>query len=177
MDIHVHLATTPAAALRARQRGATMSQKARKTGTGAAARQQLANPKPKAKLKAKKKTAGRKSGTVEEALPTSLDGAFRLKSSVLLPWVGFGKYRMKNRVECTKESDTCVVGSVKKALRCGYRLIETAHVYKNARGIEEAVKAAGAAAGTFMCTEHWRSHQGWDEVDGETSSRPRPTRA
>lgn len=90
------------------------------------------------------------------AAATSLDGGARLANGVILPAVGFGTYKIKNE-------DT--MGPVLAALQAGYRLIETAQVYENEKGIGEAIRRSGLGREeVFIMTKHWRSSHGYDRT-------------
>mmetsp|Transcript_40980 Transcript_40980/g.76245 ORF Transcript_40980/g.76245 Transcript_40980/m.76245 type:complete len:468 (-) Transcript_40980:46-1449(-) len=90
------------------------------------------------------------------AAATSLAGGARLANGVVLPSVGFGTYKIKN------EDAT---GPVLEALKTGYRLIETAQVYENEKGIGDAIRRSGLGRDqVFIMTKHWRSSHGYDRT-------------
>lgn len=82
--------------------------------------------------------------------------------SVLMPWMGFGTYKLaKDRVESV----------VLQALHCGYRALDTAFVY----GGETTELSVGKAIQTalqqqildhrsslFVITKHWRKYHGYE---------------
>ncbi|KAJ8602967.1 hypothetical protein CTAYLR_001577 [Chrysophaeum taylorii] len=68
-----------------------------------------------------------------------------------MPMVGFGTYKLK-------ESDKGVVSS---ALRAGYRLVDTAHVYAGGK-MEGVVGKAIKNREVFVTTKHWRGFHGYD---------------
>jgi len=73
-----------------------------------------------------------------------------------MPVVGFGTYKLT-------EAD--VVDPVVKALRAGYRLIDTAQVYDNERGVGAALRKSGVPReSVFVETKVWRSSHGYDRT-------------
>jgi len=86
----------------------------------------------------------------------SLAGGVRLRSGTIMPAVGFGTYKLK---------DDEVAGPVLKALKAGYRLIDTAQVYENEKGVGEAIRRSGLGRGdVFIETKVWRSSHGYDRT-------------
>ena len=72
--------------------------------------------------------------------------SFTLNNGITMPALGFGTFKM-NGEECAQ--------SVAEAIRCGYRMIDTAEAYKN----EEAVGAGIAEGGLFIVTKvNFRSY-------------------
>lgn len=79
----------------------------------------------------------------------TLDGA-------AMPRLGFGTWRLKGR--------TCRE-SVRTAIDCGYRHIDTAAVYDNEGEVGAAVAASGLArTELFLTTKIWRDHLGYDAL-------------
>lgn len=86
----------------------------------------------------------------------SLAGGVRLRSGTIMPAVGFGTYKLKNEE---------VAGPVLTALKAGYRLIDTAQVYENEKGVGEALRKSGLGRGdVFIETKVWRSSHGYDRT-------------
>ena len=56
------------------------------------------------------------------------------ESSLTLPLIGFGTFKLKGQ-DC--------IDSVKIALECGYRLIDTARVYRNEKEVGQGLQASG----------------------------------
>eukprot|EP00971_Amphidinium_carterae_P288485 5728097-Amphidinium_carterae.1 len=59
-----------------------------------------------------------------------------------MPVVGFGTYKLKDAKTRLIWQDGDVGGPLKAALKAGYRLIDTAQVYDNDKGIAAAIKAS-----------------------------------
>jgi diketogulonate reductase-like aldo/keto reductase len=90
------------------------------------------------------------------AAVASLAGGVKLPSGTILPAVGFGTYKLK-------EQD--VAAPVLTALGAGYRLIDTAQVYENEKGIGEALRKSGLGRGDVVIeTKVWRSSHGYDRT-------------
>jgi len=54
---------------------------------------------------------------------------------------------------------------VRTAVAAGYRLVDTASVYRNEAGVGEGVRSAAAPRGDiFVTTKLWNAHQGFDEA-------------
>lgn len=90
----------------------------------------------------------------------SPEETFVLRNLVHMPCVGYGTY-----LEEGKEA----YQSVTKALRAGYRLIDTASLYKNEKEVGEAVKhflQAGDAARSdlFITSKLWNANRGYDKT-------------
>ncbi|CAJ1399416.1 unnamed protein product [Effrenium voratum] len=87
---------------------------------------------------------------------TSLDSGVRLSNGVVMPVLGFGTYKL---------SSAEVLGPVKNALKLGYRLVDTAQVYENEKGVGEAIQQSGLAReDVFVETKVWRSSHGYDRT-------------
>ncbi|MBQ1810711.1 MAG: aldo/keto reductase, partial [Erysipelotrichaceae bacterium] len=90
----------------------------------------------------------------------SLEDSFVLRNRVKMPCVGYGTY-----LEEGKEA----YRSVATALRSGYRLIDTASLYKNEKEVGEAVGnflRAGAAerSDLFITSKLWNADRGYDKT-------------
>ena len=59
----------------------------------------------------------------------------QLENGLVIPRLGLGVWRAKEGEE--------VIQSVKQALEIGYRLIDTAAVYKNEAGVGEGIRLSG----------------------------------
>jgi diketogulonate reductase-like aldo/keto reductase len=66
---------------------------------------------------------------------TDIKGTFELSNGVGMPYFGLGVYKSNDGTE--------VGNAVKWALEAGYRHIDTAAIYKNERGVGNAVRASG----------------------------------
>merc|ERR1712183_62332 len=92
---------------------------------------------------------------------------------VLMPWIGFGTYKLHNAQQ-----------AVSTALDIGYRHVETAFIYSGEKTEPEVGKALSSALESglgreevFVTTKHWRAYHGahalaWSSVqDNESSER------
>lgn len=91
------------------------------------------------------------------AAATSLADGVRLAgSSVVMPVVGFGTYKLKKG-----EAKMPIL----EALKAGYRLIDTASVYDNEADVGLALHESGLTrADVVIETKHWRSSHGYDRT-------------
>lgn len=90
------------------------------------------------------------------AAATSLAGGVKLGSGTVMPVVGFGTYKLKNEEVATP---------VLTALKAGYRLIDTAQVYENEKGVGDALRKSGLGRGdVFIETKVWRSSHGYERT-------------
>lgn len=86
----------------------------------------------------------------------SLANGVALHNGVVMPVVGFGTYKLSN-ADVTKP--------VLNALQQGYRLIDTAQVYENEKGVGDAIRQSGLARGdVFIETKVWRSSHGYERT-------------
>lgn len=80
-----------------------------------------------------------------------------LNSGVEMPMHGLGVY-------LTREGDE-VRNAVEWALDAGYRLIDTAAIYRNEAGVGEAIGGSGVDRNdVFVTTKVWNSSQGYDRT-------------
>lgn len=80
--------------------------------------------------------------------------AIKLNDGNSIPQLGFGVWRI---------SDEEAVASVTTALETGYRHIDTAAIYKNERGVGQAIRDSGLARkDIFLTTKVWNDDQGYD---------------
>ena len=83
---------------------------------------------------------------------TDLDGTVILRNGVAMPYFGLGVFK-------TNEGSQ-VENSVKWALEAGYRHIDTAAIYKNERGVGNAIKSSGIPRNeVFITTKAWNDNQ------------------
>jgi len=83
---------------------------------------------------------------------TDLKGTVKLVNGVEMPYFGLGVFKTKEGSE--------VENSVKWALESGYKHIDTAAIYKNEKGIGNAVKASGIPRNDlFITTKAWNDNQ------------------
>lgn len=79
----------------------------------------------------------------------------RLANGLDMPRLGLGVWRVEDGKEATN--------AVKWALETGYRLIDTAAVYKNEQGVGEGIRQSGVAReDIFVTTKLWNEDQGYD---------------
>jgi diketogulonate reductase-like aldo/keto reductase len=77
-----------------------------------------------------------------------------LNNGVEMPWFGLGVFLSRDGEE--------VENAVKIALQNGYRHIDTAAIYKNERGVGNAVKASGIPREEiFITSKVWNTDQGY----------------
>lgn len=80
-----------------------------------------------------------------------------LNNGVAMPWFGLGVYKTQEGQE--------VENAVAAALEAGYRLIDTASLYGNEKGVGNAVRASGIRReDIFVTTKVWNTDQGYDET-------------
>lgn len=80
--------------------------------------------------------------------------AIKLNDGNSIPQLGFGVWQI---------SDEEAVASVSTALETGYRHIDTAAIYKNERGVGQALRESGIARkDIFLTTKIWNDDQGYD---------------
>jgi 2,5-diketo-D-gluconate reductase A len=80
-----------------------------------------------------------------------------LNNGVEMPIFGFGVYQIPDHEECER--------SVYKALRTGYRLIDTAAAYLNEEAVGNAVKRSGVAREEiFVTTKLWIQDAGYEST-------------
>ncbi len=83
---------------------------------------------------------------------TDLKGTVKLANGVEMHYFGLGVFKTNEGTE--------VENSVKWALDAGYRHIDTAAIYKNERGVGNAVKASGIPRNEiFITTKVWNDNQ------------------
>ena len=76
------------------------------------------------------------------------NSTIRLNNGVEIPPIGFGVFRMENLEECEKATI--------EAIKAGYRLIDTATVYKNEEAVGRAIKNCGIPRDElFITTKLW----------------------
>jgi diketogulonate reductase-like aldo/keto reductase len=90
-------------------------------------------------------------------MKVGLNSKITLNNGVEIPVIGFGVFRIPDGVE--------VEGAVKTALDAGYRLIDTAMIYKNEEGTGKAIRESGIAREEiFVTTKLWNTDQGYDSA-------------
>ena len=78
-----------------------------------------------------------------------------LNNGVEMPLLGYGVFQITDEERCRR--------SVAEALRCGYRLIDTAACYGNERAVGRAVAESGIARDdVFLTSKVWIQDAGYD---------------
>ncbi|MDF2685648.1 MAG: oxidoreductase [Clostridia bacterium] len=87
----------------------------------------------------------------------SLSDCYILKNGVKIPCIGYGTWQ-------TPDGETAK-SSVKYALECGYRHIDTAAGYGNEKSVGEGIKASGIKREEFfVTTKHWITDRGYEKT-------------
>lgn len=82
---------------------------------------------------------------------------YTLNTGRELPAIGFGTWEIG--------SDEAAKAAVLSALEAGYRVIDTARIYGNERGIGEAIRESGLKREEiFITTKLWNDDQGYDRA-------------
>lgn len=82
---------------------------------------------------------------------------FTLNNGIPMPAVGLGVYQMPNGPLTQRAVDY--------ALRCGYRHIDTAMIYRNEESVGKAIAAGFVPREeVFVTTKLWNSDQGYDQA-------------
>lgn len=85
------------------------------------------------------------------------DSKIRLNSSSEIPVIGLGTYKTEDGEEVTR--------AVEWALEAGYRMIDTAAVYGNEKGVGRAIKSSGIPREElFVTTKLWNRDQGYEQT-------------
>ena len=93
----------------------------------------------------------------EEAMIKNMQDTITLANGVNMPGFGLGVFKMENGDE--------TIRSVKNALTIGYRLIDTAALYKNEESVGQAIKESGIPREElFVTTKVWNSDQGYEST-------------
>lgn len=113
----------------------------------------LANAAPPAKCSIK---VAALSAAKSTASAKSLAQGVSLTNGFIMPVIGFGTYKLK---------DNEVAGPVLAALKAGYRLIDTAQVYENEKGVGAALRQSGLPRDSICIeTKVWRSSHGYERT-------------
>lgn len=81
----------------------------------------------------------------------------KLANGVMMPWLGLGVFRSEEGPE--------VEQAVGCALQAGYRSIDTAALYRNERGVGQAIRqSAIPRQEIFLTTKIWNSDQGYQST-------------
>ena len=80
----------------------------------------------------------------------------KLSNSLEMPLLGYGVFQV-NPDECER--------CVSDAIEAGYRLIDTAQIYKNEEGVGRAVAKSGISRKDFfLVTKVWISNAGYEKA-------------
>jgi 2,5-diketo-D-gluconate reductase A len=80
-----------------------------------------------------------------------------LNNGLIIPQLGLGVWQAKDGEE--------VESAVRAALKCGYRLIDTAAVYGNEQGVGKAIAESGIPREElFITTKVWNADQGYENT-------------
>lgn len=94
---------------------------------------------------------------MERKKKMNLSSTRTLHNGVKMPIMGLGVWKAQDGEE--------VANAVKWALEAGYRLIDTAAVYKNEEGVGHGIKASGVAREEiFVTTKVWNEEQGYEKT-------------
>lgn len=81
----------------------------------------------------------------------------KLNNDVSMPSLGFGTWQIPDGKE--------VIEAVSSALEAGYRLIDTARIYRNESGVGKAIASSGIPREEiFVTTKLWNDDQGYDSA-------------
>lgn len=87
----------------------------------------------------------------------NLQKTIKLNNGVSIPRIGFGTYLIEN--------GDMVINSVKTALDTGYRLIDTASIYGNEKGVGKAIEESGIPReDIFLTSKVWNTDQGYESA-------------
>ncbi|MGN0395126.1 MAG: aldo/keto reductase [Coprococcus sp.] len=80
---------------------------------------------------------------------------FVLRNGYEIPEIGFGTWKISDEADA--------VNSVKEALNCGYRHIDTAAAYENEKAVGKAIKESGLKREElFITSKLWNSERGFE---------------
>ncbi|MFX0093165.1 MAG: aldo/keto reductase, partial [Candidatus Hodarchaeota archaeon] len=87
----------------------------------------------------------------------NINSKIRLNNGVEMPLFGLGVYRAP--------SGTVTLNAIQHALDAGYRLIDTAKIYRNERTVGEAIrKSSIPREELFITTKLWNSDHGYEST-------------
>lgn len=87
---------------------------------------------------------------------TSLQPSLKLNDGHDIPQLGFGVWQIGNHE---------AAGLVKQAIAAGYRLIDTAAIYENERGVGEGIRSADTQRQElYITTKLWNDRHGYDQA-------------
>jgi len=88
---------------------------------------------------------------------TDLQGTVTLSNQVEMPYFGLGVFQSEEGEE--------VMNAVKWAIDAGYRHVDTAALYRNEKGVGQAIRESGIdRKEMFVTSKVWNSDQGYDQT-------------
>ena len=88
---------------------------------------------------------------------TDLEGTVTLHNQVEMPYFGLGVFQSEEGEE--------VMNAVKWAIEAGYRHVDTAALYRNEKGVGQAIRESGIdRKDIFVTSKVWNSDQGYDQT-------------
>ena len=88
---------------------------------------------------------------------TDINGGFELNNGLKMPYLGLGVFKTQDGPE--------VIQAVKWALDHGYRHIDTAAIYRNERGVGQAIKESQVPReDIFLVSKVWNADQGYQST-------------
>jgi diketogulonate reductase-like aldo/keto reductase len=88
---------------------------------------------------------------------TDLQGTVTLSNQVEMPYFGLGVFQSEEGEE--------VMNAVKWAIEAGYRHVDTAALYRNERGVGQAIRESSIGRKEiFVTSKVWNSDQGYDQT-------------
>jgi methylglyoxal/glyoxal reductase len=88
---------------------------------------------------------------------TDLQGTVTLHNQVEMPYFGLGVFQSEEGEE--------VMNAVKWAIEAGYRHVDTAALYRNEKGVGQAIRESGIdRKDIFVTSKVWNSDQGYDQT-------------
>ena len=88
---------------------------------------------------------------------TDINGGFMLNNGVTMPYLGLGVFLCKDGME--------VYRAVQWALDEGYRHVDTAAIYRNEKGVGQAIRESPVSREEiFLTSKVWNSDQGYDST-------------
>lgn len=81
---------------------------------------------------------------------------YTLKNGIKVPVIGFGTFQATDEEACQ---------AIKDAVDVGYRLIDTAAVYKNEKGVGQGIKECGVnREELFITSKVWNTNRGYENT-------------
>ncbi len=90
---------------------------------------------------------------------SNLEESIELRNGIPIPRIGFGTYLI--------EDEEPVIHAVSTAINAGYRLIDTASIYGNEKGVGSAVEESDIPREEiFLTSKVWNTEQGYENTLG-----------